>query len=52
MNAEREVFLYGNAAAYASGKDKKAVPGCLANGVPEQTAIIIWDKMAKFARYA
>lgn len=52
MNAEREVFLYGNKDAFQSGKDKKFVPGCLANGVPEQIAITIWDKMKQFARYA
>lgn len=52
MDAERQVFIYGNDAAYKSGKDKAYVPGCINNGIPEETAIVIWDKMAKFAQYA
>ena len=52
MNKEREIFIHGNKADFESGKDKQFVKGCVENGVPEEVAIIIWDKMAKFAEYA
>lgn len=42
MDAEREVFLHGN----------ESCCGAVANGVPEQTANMIFDKMAAFASYA
>lgn len=50
MNAEREIFLYGN---NQSRKDSEAlVPGCIENHINEKAAITIWDKMVKFAEYA
>lgn len=52
MEKERKVFIYGNQAAFESGKDANYAPGCIANGIPEQTAEIIWGKMADFAKYA
>ena len=33
-------------------RDRVKVKGCIANGIPEETAKFIWDKMAKFAEYA
>lgn len=42
MDAEKEIFLHG---------DKKTI-GCIANGISETAANIIWAKMAKFAEYA
>lgn len=52
MDAEREVFLYGNKAAFDSGKDEKYAPGCVANGIDENVAKHIWEKMENFAKYA
>lgn len=52
MDAEREVFIYGNKEMYRKGEDKVFVPGCVKNGITEAAAIKIWDKMAKFAEYA
>lgn len=42
MAQERTVFLYGN----------DTCPGAVANGVPEETANLIFDRMAAFASYA
>jgi DNA polymerase-3 subunit alpha len=42
MAQEREVFLYGN----------ESCPGAIANGVPEETANAIFDRMTAFASYA
>lgn len=42
MEQERTVFLYGN----------DTCPGAVANGVPEETANLIFDRMAAFASYA
>ena len=52
MDAEKEVFLFGNQADYESGKDEKYVPGCIKNGIPEEVAREIWAKMENFAKYA
>lgn len=52
MAKERDVFIYGNKKAFDEGLDPKYAPGCIANGIPEETAILIWDKMADFAKYA
>lgn len=52
MDKEREIFIYGNQKAFNSGKDKALVPGCLKNGISKEIAIIIWEKMATFAKYA
>ncbi len=52
MEKERKVFIYGNREAFEAGKDANYAPGCIANGISEQTAEIIWSKMADFAKYA
>ena len=52
MEAEKEVFLHGNKAAFEAGKDKNYAPGCVANGIPESIAQEIWAQMEKFASYA
>ena len=44
MEKERQNFVYGNEA--------EDVPGCIANGIPEQTANKIYDDMIDFAKYA
>lgn len=44
MEKERQNFVYGNA--------EEGVPGCIANGIPEQTANKIYDDMTDFAKYA
>ena len=44
MEKERQNFIYGNA--------EEGVPGCIANGIPEETAKIIYDNMTDFAKYA
>ena len=48
MEAERKIFIYGKDASDSS----PAVPGAIANGVPEATANAIFDEMAAFAEYA
>ena len=50
MDAEKEVFIHGNEGHLKEGE--AIVPGCIKNGVTEEAANIIWDKMAKFALYA
>lgn len=44
MARERKNFVYGNEA--------EGVPGCIARGIPEQTANYIFDEMIDFAKYA
>ena len=44
MEKERQNFIYGNA--------DEGVPGCIANGISERTAGIIYDNMIDFAKYA
>ena len=44
MRRERQNFVYGN-------KDEN-VPGCIANGIPEDIANKIYDEMIDFAKYA
>lgn len=44
MEKERESFVYGNA--------EEGVPGCVNNGISEQTANKIYDEMIDFAKYA
>ncbi|MCI9527078.1 MAG: DNA polymerase III subunit alpha [Lachnospiraceae bacterium] len=44
MEQERKNFVYGN--------QEKGVPGCISNGISEQTANKIFDEMTDFAKYA
>lgn len=44
MEKERQNFVFGN--------PEEGVPGCIANGIPEQTAQKIYDEMIDFAKYA
>jgi len=44
MAAERQNFVYGN--------EEENVKGCIANGIPEETANQIYDDMTEFAKYA
>ncbi|MDR0219953.1 MAG: DNA polymerase III subunit alpha, partial [Lachnospiraceae bacterium] len=44
MIKERDNFVYGNAA--------EGVPGCIARGIAENTALQIYDDMMDFAQYA
>lgn len=44
MEEERKNFVYGN--------EEQGVKGCIANGIPEQTANKIYDEMIDFAKYA
>ena len=44
MEKERANFIYGN--------PEENVPGCIANGIDEQTAGQIYDTMMDFAKYA
>ena len=48
LQAEREVFVHG----CPSILGKPAVKGCVNNGVPEDVANALWDKMEKFGSYA
>ena len=44
MAKERQNFVYGN--------EEEGVPGCIANGISEETANKIYDEMTDFAKYA
>ena len=44
MAKERQNFVYGN--------EEEGVPGCIHNGISEQTANKIYDDMTDFAKYA
>ncbi len=44
MEKERANFIYGNL--------EEGVPGCVANGIPEEVASQIYDDMMDFAKYA
>ena len=44
MAKERQNFVYGN--------EEEGVPGCIANGIPENVANKIYDEMTDFAKYA
>ncbi len=44
MKVERQNFIYGS--------DDGSIPGCIKNGIDEQTAIAIFDEINDFANYA
>ncbi len=44
IEREREAFLHGD--------PERGIPGCLANGIPEETARSIYDEVYDFANYA
>ena len=44
MEKERKIFIYGD--------EETGVPGCIKNGIDEQTANNIYDEMIDFAKYA
>ncbi len=44
MEMEKANFVYGN--------KEEGVPGCIANGIPEETANKIYNDMMDFAKYA
>ena len=44
MQRERQNFVYGN--------EEEGIPGCVANGIPENVANKIYDDMIDFAKYA
>jgi len=44
IEQERKVFVYGD--------QEQGIPGCIANGVPEQVAQSIYDEIVAFANYA
>ena len=48
LQKEREVFVHG----CPSILGKPAVDGCVKNGVPEDVANALWDRMEKFGSYA
>ncbi|MBR6380801.1 MAG: DNA polymerase III subunit alpha [Lachnospiraceae bacterium] len=60
MEVERDIFINGNEAEIEAAKFEgkegakipAPVPGCKANGIPEQVANKIYDEMMDFAKYA
>lgn len=48
MAKEREIFIHGQ----VDEEGKVIVPGCVRNGIDEQSADKIFDEMAEFAKYA
>lgn len=52
VNEYENRFIYGTEEEDKTSKTKYNIKGCLANGIPENEAAVIWQKMKKFARYA
>lgn len=52
MAKEQSRFIYGNEADFKQGKAKHLIPGCVGNGISEEVAMHVWEKMEKFASYA
>ena len=53
MNEQKSIYLYGNLDENGNPPEgEHPVPGCVRNGVPEQAALAIWEKIEKFASYA
>ena len=48
MAKEREIFIHGQ----IDENGKVIIPGCIRNGIDEQSANKIFDEMAEFAKYA
>lgn len=48
MAKERQYFIYGQ----SDEQGNIIIPGCLRNGIDEQSANKIFDEMAEFAKYA
>lgn len=48
MAKEREIFIHGQ----IDENGNIVVPGCIRNGIDEQSANKIFDEMAEFAKYA
>ena len=49
----REYFIYGSGDKLDAKTGKKiGIKGCIANGIAEDKAITIWDKMYEFSKYA
>ena len=48
MAKEREIFIHGQ----VDDNGNVVVPGCVRNGIDEQSANKIFDEMAEFAKYA
>lgn len=44
LESERQNFIFGN--------EQEGIPGCIANGVPQQTASELFDDLLDFANYA
>ena len=53
VNEYEEYFIYGSDEYDKKNPNKKLnIKGCIKNGITKEAAIIIWDKMRKFCRYA
>lgn len=52
LNAEHDRFVNGNKAEFDAGKAKHLIPGCVGNGIREEVAEQIWQKIVAFASYA
>ena len=51
--AEEQIFKYGNDPDPAKRKPgEDYVPGCIHNGISEEAANTIWQKMDSFSEYA
>ncbi len=52
MSKKKEQALQGERKAFIYGDASRNIPGCIKNGIAEETANILFDKMADFAKYA
>lgn len=53
MDKEEKIFKYGNdPEPEKRGPGEAYVPGCVRNGISEEAAETIWNKMDEFSAYA
>lgn len=52
VNEYESRFIYGTEEEDKANKKQYHIKGCVANGISEYEANIIWQKMKKFAKYA
>lgn len=53
LDEYKPYFIYGSVNAVDSHTGKPlGIAGCVPRGIPEETAVAIWEKMERFAKYA
>ena len=52
LEHEKNNFVFGNKKEYESGAEKVYIPGCIANGISQEAAELLFEQMLQFAAYA